>query len=341
MAIAVMIYHYTAWSGIEIQSDSPLSKLGIYAVSIFYILSGLTLTVIYKEKINNKSQVYAFFIKRAFRIIPLFWVSIIAVIAFTTAGSILQGKPLSIDTYQLLLNITLLFSFLDPGAYMSTGAWSIGNEIVFYTIFPLIIIASSKSKIALPFIFLSSIGAGLIFSQSLINNTHGLIPQWELYINPLNQLFLFAAGMIIAFYSKQESKKIGMAAVLLATVLFIALPSQGDRVNLVTNQNRILLSLACILAVYGIYTSRIKFKNLPNKAFSLPGETCYSIYLLHPIIALPISFTAQKLGISPIIAYSVAAVLTIAISYLTFLYIEKPMMRAGSHVAARIKSAKS
>lgn len=340
MALAVMAYHYTAWSGIQMPSDSLLSKLGIYAVSIFYILSGLTLAVIYKNKINDINQVYAFFIKRLFRITPLFWVSILTVVALEITRNRLSGEPINFTIYQIFLNISLLFSFLDPVAYMSTGAWSIGNEIVFYTLFPLIIIAASRSRISLPLFFLSSILIGLIFSNVLIDRTQGLVNQWGGYINPLNQLFLFIGGIMIAFYAKHENKIAGAASILLATALFIALPASGDRVNLVTNENRILLSFACMTAVYGFYVSRIKLRSPFNKVFGFLGETCYSIYLLHPIVAAPFAFAAKRFDIDPILAYSAAAAFTIAISYLSFLYIEKPMMRMGSQVAAGVKSQK-
>ncbi len=73
MAISVMLYHYGYYSGILLDSSSLLGKLGIYAVSIFYILSGLSLAIVYKNKITSTSDICNFWIKRICRIAPLFW----------------------------------------------------------------------------------------------------------------------------------------------------------------------------------------------------------------------------------------------------------------------------
>lgn len=73
MALSVVIYHYTSWSmstGSSIDvigSEFFLGKLGIYAVSVFYIISRINLAYIYDEKITSTSHVATFAVKRAFR----------------------------------------------------------------------------------------------------------------------------------------------------------------------------------------------------------------------------------------------------------------------------------
>jgi len=48
-AFFIMIYHYCSWMSIGNSPDSFLGKIGIYGVSIFYILSGLTLYYVYQH----------------------------------------------------------------------------------------------------------------------------------------------------------------------------------------------------------------------------------------------------------------------------------------------------
>ena len=336
MALAVMIYHYTVWSGIEITSDSTLSKLGIYAVSIFYILSGLTLTLIYKGKIQNKNDAYRFYIKRAFRIVPLFWLTVASMIALKAVKSILTTEQFELDPYQVFLNITLLFSFLDPGAYMSTGAWSIGNEVFFYTLFPFIIILASKSRVALTSIILISALMGLYFSCKLIDDSKDLVSQWSYYINPINQIFLFCSGIAIGYRAGTKDKRKSIALIIMSILVFFFTPAIGDRVLLVTDGTRAVLSIACIFLVYGIYTLKVKINGPGGKALCFLGETCYSIYLLHPIIAIPLVFLAEKVGLNLISAYLASTIITLIISHFTYTYIEKPMMRTGCLVAARV-----
>ena len=131
MAIAIMLYHYFSWTFVNQTFDSStiLGVIGIYGVSIFYIISGVALSIVYNKKLDLSSTP-SFFTKRVFRILPLLCLSIILNIYLF---------DISPGFRKVFLNMTGLFSFIDHDAYITTGSWSIGNEIVFYTIFPLLI----------------------------------------------------------------------------------------------------------------------------------------------------------------------------------------------------------
>ncbi len=45
---------------------------------------------------------------------------------------------------KILLNLSGLFGFVAFDKYIPTGAWSIGNELVFYAFFPIVLILSKK-----------------------------------------------------------------------------------------------------------------------------------------------------------------------------------------------------
>ena len=49
MAVAIMLYHFGSWKLIAVpEAVAPLlNLLGIYGVSIFYVLSGAALSLIY------------------------------------------------------------------------------------------------------------------------------------------------------------------------------------------------------------------------------------------------------------------------------------------------------
>ena len=77
-ALGIMVYHYLSWTLGLFTADSIMGRIGIYGVSIFYILSGLTLHYVYYEQmIPSKKDVLNFFKKRFFRIFPLLWLVII------------------------------------------------------------------------------------------------------------------------------------------------------------------------------------------------------------------------------------------------------------------------
>src|SRR6187549_3632015 len=125
-AFGIMIFHYLSWTLGDPVSDTCgfMGRIGIYGVSIFYVLSGLTLYYVYFDKMApSKADVIDFIRKRFFRIFPLLWLA--------TIGAIIITGPIP-AAWDFFLNITGLFGLLKWDGYIAPGAWSIGNELVFY-----------------------------------------------------------------------------------------------------------------------------------------------------------------------------------------------------------------
>jgi len=334
MAISVMVYHYVVWSGVELASDSLLSKLGIYAVSIFYILSGLSLSIVYRGKISSNKDMCEFLIKRLFRIAPLFWISVSSALIIGFAATFLKHQNYSIDIYKVFLNYSLLFGFLDPTAYLSAGAWSIGNEMVFYVVLPILFFFSLEKPWLLPLAIAIALGIGLFFSTFVIDESGPLVDQWSVYINPLNQIFLFLGGVAIAAYAKPMARRSATGIVAItAFLIFLLYPVVGDRVQLVTDFGRVIFSVASFAFVWATYASNAQFSGYIDRVMLFFGESCYSIYLMHPLVATVVVFVTSRMGISLPWSYTLAAIVTLGVSWMTFRYVEKPMMRIGASVA--------
>ncbi|WP_143530088.1 acyltransferase family protein, partial [Rodentibacter trehalosifermentans] len=125
-AFSIMIYHYMLWTGYKVDANDFISRMGIYGVSVFYILSGLTLYIVYKDRnFLDKSEWLSFFKKRVLRILPLF--SLVTILTFCLS------RNFSYLSFKILfLNITGLFSIFSSSEYIATGGWSIENELFFY-----------------------------------------------------------------------------------------------------------------------------------------------------------------------------------------------------------------
>ena len=339
MALSVMAYHYTVWAGVSLAADSMLSKLGIYAVSVFYILSGLSLAVAYRGKIDSCQGVARFLVKRIFRIAPLLWLSVFSVMLLQYLGSHIQGGEFEIPYYRLFLNLTLLFGFIDPMPYMSTGAWSIGNEIVFYVIFPFLFLLALRWSWAWSVAFFIGSLVGLYFAFSVLDQSKGLEEQWSIYVNPFNQLFLFLGGIVIGIHARPESinTKKGVFFALVVAALFWVYPVEGDRIHLVSGFSRCYLPVLLFVFVWLVYGSAIHIGGKVAMALAFSGEACYSIYLLHPLVAIPMKYVFTAIGVPPITTYVFAAVVTLVLSRFTFKYIEKPMMRVGAEISNLIR----
>lgn len=332
MAISIMLYHLTGNLFFKLNSSTLLGRLGVYGVSIFFILSGLSMALVYSKYINNiKTSVY-FFIRRIFRIWPLLWMSIALIVI--PSFLLMRGN------YSVLLvisNLTTIFGFVKPEAYINTGAWSIGNEMVYYSLTPLVIIFYNKKKILGDVITLISFIIFCYFSFYLLNANNTLASQWTIYINPFNNLFLYIAG--IAIYYNLKGKKINqlfnllllISAILLMTFYNVA----GDQINIATGVNRLifaLLSLVIVISFYKFeYLTRIP-KFIRN-VFETFGIATYGVYLLHPIVLLYLSVLLHKLGVyNNIIQFFFAIAITSIVAILSFNLVEKRIIKIGKRL---------
>ncbi|MEP2236872.1 MAG: acyltransferase [Maribacter sp.] len=329
-AFGIMIYHYLTWTYGKYSAETFLGKFGIYGVSIFYILSGLTLYYVYYSRMNfSKNDLSSFFRKRIFRIFPLLWlVTIIAVI-------LSRKIP---NFYDLFLNLTGLFGFLKWDTYFSTGAWSIGNELVFYAFLPVFILLSKSYKSIMTIFSIIIFSLYVYFAFFLLNDELPLSKQWTSYVNPLNQVFLFLGGFLIGlFLNNVKLKNTILSIGLLASILiFILYPVSGDTINIVTGFNRLGLTACCLVICATIYKISIKLPSFIHKPLMIIGETSYSIYLLHPLVysAVGIIITLinakfTKVEVPIFIKLSLSIAITLLLSYFVYIYYERYFLKFG------------
>lgn len=330
MALAIMFYHFYTWSLGHPDGNSVLGRLGIYGVSIFYILSGISLYVAYIETSWNRSELLTFWKRRLLRIAPVYWVACIAVLL------LLKGyRTHSMET--ILGNLTLTFGFLDYTHYIPTGGWSIGNEICFYLVFPILII-SSRNIYAFTLLSIILLAAYVQFAFFTLSEDSTLALQWKLYIHPLNQAFLFAGGIILAKISSHVRflKLTNTASVALLAVSLGGLFLYGntpDAIGLVTSTNRLIFTAFCLAACYACFHINTTGKSMIEKVLKHLGEISYSVYMLHGFLFLYLQKHLYKgfvknLTLSEFAFCIVAPIVLITATY-CFRKIEKPFIRLG------------
>ncbi|RMB56084.1 acyltransferase [Dokdonia sinensis] len=329
-AFGIMIYHYLTWTYGKYSAESFLGKFGIYGVSIFYILSGLTLYYVYYNRMSfTRDDIFSFFRKRIFRIFPLLW--LVTILAIVLSRNI----P---NFYDLFLNLSGLFGFLKWDTYFSTGAWSIGNELVFYTFLPIFILLSKSYKSMMIVLSISIFSLYVYFAFFLLNEELPLREQWKNYVNPLNQIFLFLIGFLIGlFLDKVKLNNTLLSIGLVASILiFILYPVSGDSINIVTGFNRLGLTACCLLMCASIYKLAIELPSFIHKPLVIIGETSYSIYLLHPlvysgvgIIITLINAKFFKIEVPTFIKVSLSIAITLLLSYFVYRYYERYFLRFG------------
>lgn len=321
-AFGIMIYHYLSWTLGKFSADTFMGRVGIYGVSIFYVLSGLTLYYVYYNKMKpSLKDITSFFKKRIFRIFPLLWLVTITAIILS------EKKP---DGYDLFLNLTGLFGFIKWDTYFSAGVWSIGNELVFYVFFPAFVFFSKSHKSLIIILFTVIFSLYLYFAFVKLNSD--VTSQWKNYTNPLNQVFLFLGGFLIGLlFNKTEIKSnVNLVLLILAIGLFIFYPVEGDAFNLKIGINRLVFTLCCFLICFCFYKMTFKFPLFVHRPLTLLGEASYSVYLLHPIVYSIMGLVnTHFLHSSETVRLILSFISTLIVSYFTYEYFEKFFMKFG------------
>lgn len=323
LAVSIMAYHYL---GIH-DCRTVIGRLGIYSVSMFFILSGLSMAIAYENYIVDLRTTLFFYVRRVFRIWPLLWFAISIVVI---AGLIVGAPRYSLFT--IVINLTTLFGFIAPGDYINTGAWSIGNEMVYYALTPIILYIFRLSKLFGALVTVASFSVSMMFAFDWLNPDAPLAAQWATYINPFNNLFLFFGGISIFHLLKKVvlPNYSHLLFLMLGAALMVLISAEGDPIEIVTGTKRICFSLSCFLIVTAFFYSPTSVTNPVATALESLGIATYSIYLLHPIVMQAVMRLMRALELqSSGLAFLMASTMTVIASILVFKFVEKPFVGFG------------
>jgi exopolysaccharide production protein ExoZ len=319
-ALGIMVYHMHLLNFGETDSSSPLAVIKIYAVTIFFILSGLTLYKVYYRSLTIDS-IKVFFIKRAFRIIPLLWLA-------TLLTFLLSNESYTLK--KMAVNMLVLPGILKPETFIANGAWSIGNELGFYLFFPLIILLIQRNVNYLIALLLISLIPFLYFTYFVLDPQVTLGMQWSRYVSPFNQFTFFLVGMSLGILRNPSAILVRAAPYLflVTLALLFTYPVHGEPIQLTSGTNRIVLSILTTLLCYFIYIADFSF--LPAAVqwlFSTLGEISYSVYLIHPIVFILLRNAMGETAVSqPYILIVSTIVTSLILSYFVYQYFEKYFM---------------
>lgn len=336
LAVTIMVYHYTAWSFPNwMNPGGLLSVLGYYGVSAFFIISGMSLAIAYRNRISTGSDVSSFYIKRLCRIAPLYWLAISAAISMALLVEFFRGVPAPFTWLDVIANYTLTFSFGYSKA-LTVGGWSIGNEIFFYLLFPCLYWLICKSlRWALVVLGVSALLL-VFWAFWVVTSAGDELEAWSYYISNFNQLFFFVAGVVIGRHLRAGfvSREFCYAALAIALVS-MSLASVGARSELVEGWHRIYLSCATLLLVFAVYQINWQSSSFIGRVLAFLGLISYSLYLLHPLVRSAVNIVGNRVGFEPITAFVISVVLTVLVSWLSYRLVEKPGIRFATVIERR------
>ncbi|MFT6989204.1 MAG: peptidoglycan/LPS O-acetylase OafA/YrhL [Paraglaciecola sp.] len=338
--IAALMVAYLHYSAFFLREDFIMSSfefglmhffneyidLGKVGVLIFFAISGMVIPFSLSK--GGEYPVRRFFVSRVMRLYPVYWLSIPAGLY---AYYYLGGKE--ITTEVIVLNMTMFQQFFLVENIIGLY-WTLQVEIIFYVmcivLYKMNWLFNKKRifMIALAFLALA-LGAAIVryYTQSKI--PVGLLLA-------LVFMFLGALWREYIFLECLEAKR--YSVVILISVLLsmpaISLLAYNQDMGFGETWYRYVLTYYS--AVFMIVTLT-RFCHVKGRIFVWLGSISYSVYLFHHVIFLVLIDTVGEKTLASLgfpvhlyIAFSMIA--TIAVSSLTFRYIEQPMIKLGRNI---------
>ena len=310
--LGVIAIHVSLGLPTQIELIDKTLSFGLYGVQLFYLISAITMCLMWEQRAYEKSPTKNFYIRRFLRIAPLFWLAIpvyLSVNGFEPS----YWAPEGIGVTQIVLTILFLQGFW-PDAINSVvpGGWSIAVEMTFYLIFP-VLIRTFQNRANL--YLYSAIFVWLLnnlFFKGWITEFFAdhypamgaLIVKDYLSLYFLNQAPIFLIGCWI-YFSRANSFFKGNLVIFLAWIGLAALLKFTLGIN---GLGFLLVYLSLSVLVVFCITKKVHFK--PIEAL---GKNSYAMYLIHfLVISFVYRLLPEKMGL---MMWLTAMCLTVLISY--------------------------
>ena len=118
------------------KSLSTILNQGARGVQLFFVTSALTLSMSW---VSRKESALAFYLRRFFRIAPMFWLAIPFFVWLDGTGRTLYA-PEGIGVRHIAMTAMFVHG-LWPDTITSVvpGGWSVADEVIFYALFPVMV----------------------------------------------------------------------------------------------------------------------------------------------------------------------------------------------------------
>lgn len=343
-AIYVVLFHLSL---ITTPRAVPPEWLGRFigaggaGVMLFFVVSAFTLCLSMETRATGEAEpLVNFYIRRLFRIAPLFYVWM----AIYFVRDILYWH--TTHSFEVVAtNVLFVFNVI-PGQHDGYvwASWTIGTEMLFYAIFPLIFFYTRNLGIAIAVLLLAMVirtpfhalclramdpAIGEIFYE------HGIVFNLGIFLAGIVAYRLYK--LIDPAWAAIHGVGDAMTALFVAGLIYLCYGGGGspNRAYNITYETFIFVALLLGLAISPV-------KLFVNRVTEFFGKISYSVYLSHantvyfmsPIFALVYRHTEYKtlaFGISVALAFAVIT----PMSYVTYRFVELPGTALGRALIRR------
>lgn len=307
---------------------------GDKGVTLFFLMSAYTLCLSLSRKRETEiSPVRNYFLRRAFRIVPLYYFTIILVL-------FIHINSPSINS--IAANVLFIHG-LNPNWINSTipGGWSVGIEVLFYLIFPFMFFSIQSVpkaiNITLLFMLIAKIVTSLMFKNPPVSN--GVSWGVFIYENIISQLPVFLIGICLYLITKHKQslkEQPGLYKTYCLIALLVIFHVAGGNVL----KPHYLFAIVFGFLAYGLSVYPVPV--LVNKFTVGVGKLSYSIYLIHLLVSnllvkYHLNHYSNNTQVEVLIRFTIILSISICISWITYTLIEVPFQNIGRRLIKRLE----
>ncbi|MEO8675549.1 MAG: acyltransferase [Casimicrobiaceae bacterium] len=334
-----------------IHSDIERFWWGGYGVSLFFVISGFLITriLIANENRPRMQALKTFYIRRALRIFPAYYVVL-------TAAAVTVGIDRVAAFYLYIMNWAIFFlTWMDPTLVNQAWEparmhgihfWSLCVEEQFYLVFPLLFSFLTTGRTRLSWLLAlwgASIGFRFLFAAILPHAAYGLIPLvcGEYLVAGAVGAVLFAdtsgMGERIRDAARQWMFPAGLA--LVVAVLVLSRPDSPS-VDIVIHppHAQTLLALGFLAMVLGLWEteSRWVLGFFSFAPFRYLGRISYGLYLIHLFMWPLVDWLTLHFPVLGVVPPFVARFgLTVLLAAAMWHFVEAPILKLKTRFPSR------
>lgn len=337
-ALGVVVVHSLFMFPIGPSVPSWIGLL-VLGVPLFFVISAFSMSAAYIGGLHSRAALRRYGLRRLFRIVPLFYVFLIVWLAYFDY----LGSP-SRPPAEILANMTFTFSLV-PAMQVSIvpAGWSIGIEMLFYAIFPLLLLDRGITAAV------CYLAVSILLAWNYNSGADVAVSPYHFWTHPLTNAPYFCFGILIrrlmVALPPQRGPMLARLLLVLAGLTgsgMLAFSPAVDSAQAHTLPVPVLLILGWGFAFAALVLSQALRPEffLVNRATLFLGSISYSLYLSHP-------FVIYASGLPPIIAGSVTVpaltaplvvlgilVLAIPLAWVLFRAVETPFIAMGRRLTA-------
>jgi peptidoglycan/LPS O-acetylase OafA/YrhL len=289
---------------------------GVSAVISFFLLSGFVMTALIRRNYDSKEKIKKFYFDRALRLFPQFIFYLVATLLFVAITSHQSPFLEEMSWFKVAMNVLMLpLSLYMLGLEKSLlipQAWSLGLELTFYILIPLILLYRLER-----YAFVLSLCVFKLSYFGVINTDffgYRLLP---------GTLFIFLLGSFL--YERKSTERIFflIATYVISFVAFLWV--LYDSTFMRPYNFEVLLGILIGLPIVAGLTQ------LPSrKVDEVLGNISYGVFLNHFLLMWV--FQAFGIGFETTGAVVALIATSIALGWLTYNLVEKPVLVVRRHL---------